>query len=110
VPQLSDLALKKLAPPANGRIVLWDDASPLGVRVTANGAKTFIVMLGSGKRYTIGRYGEVTLSQAREAARRLKAEKTLGRILPVSKSLADARKEYLATLASPCFPFASVTH
>src|SRR3979409_1339899 len=73
-----------------------DTGSPLGVRVPPNGIKTFIVILGSGKRHTIGRYGEVTLSQAREAARRLRAEKTLGRIFPAAVSLSEARNKYLS--------------
>jgi hypothetical protein len=34
----------------------------------------------------------------KHAAQRLKAEKTLGRILPRSMTLANARKEYLAQL------------
>lgn len=98
MPRLSDFTLKNLPIPASGRITVWDEGSPLGVRVTPAATKTFIVMLGSGRRHTIGRYGEVTLSQAREAARRLRAEKTLGRIFPASVSLAEARKQYLAQL------------
>jgi hypothetical protein len=98
VPRLSDIGLKNLAPPSTGRLTIWDEGSPLGVRVTPNGVKTFIVMLGSGKRHAIGRYGEVTLSQAREAARRLKAEKTLGRIFPIAVSVSEAREAYLAQL------------
>jgi len=81
MPRFSDLTLKNMPAPARGQVTHWDDGSPLGVRVSQGGTKTFIVMLGSGKRHAIGRYGEVTLSQAREAARRLKAEKTLGRQL-----------------------------
>lgn len=98
MPRLTDLTLKKLPVPPTGRVTYWDEGSPLGVRVTKGNAKTFIVMMGSGRRYTIGRYGEVTLAEAREAARRLRAQKTLGRILPASASLAEARKEYLAQI------------
>lgn len=98
MPKLSDMALKNLPVPARGQITYDDEGTPLKVRVSQGGTKTFVVMLGSGKRYTIGRYGEVTLSEAREAARRLKAEKTLGRILPSSKSLNEARAEYLGQL------------
>jgi integrase len=92
------MTLKSVPIPKSGRITLWDDASPLGVRITSNGAKTFIVMLGSGKRHTIGRYGDVTLSQARQAAKQLKAERTLGRLLPSSVTVENARKEYLASV------------
>jgi hypothetical protein len=42
---------------------------PLGVRVSRTGVKTFIVILHSGRRHKIGRYGDITLGQAREAAR-----------------------------------------
>jgi hypothetical protein len=55
-------------------------------------------MLGPGHRHTIGRFGEVTLAEAREAARCLRAERTLGRILPASKSLSEARDEYFAEI------------
>jgi len=96
VPRLTDLALKNVRLPERGHVTLWD--KPLGCRVSRTGVKTFIVILHSGRRQKIGRYGDITLTQARDAAQRLKAEKTLGRILPRSVSLADARKEYLAQL------------
>jgi integrase len=96
VPRLTDIALKNLPLPERGHVTYWD--RPLGVRVSSTGVKTFIVILKSGSRHRIGRYGDITLSQAREAAQRLKAEKTLGRILPASVSLSEARKEYLAQL------------
>lgn len=94
MPRLTELSLKNLAPPADGRITIWD--GPLGVRVTASGVKTFIAMIGSGRRHTIGRYPIVTLAQARAAATKLKAEKTLGRIFPELVSLNETRTAYLA--------------
>jgi len=39
------------------------------------GSKTFILIIGSGKRRTLGRFGIVTLSKAREEARRILAER-----------------------------------
>jgi integrase len=99
VPQLSDLSIKNVPLPTQGRVTIWDDNSPLGVRITAKGAKTFVVMLGPGRRHTLGRYGDITLSQARTAAKQLKAEQTLGRLIPSSRSVSDARTEYLKTLA-----------
>jgi integrase len=48
------------------------------VRVSQGGSKTFILIVGSGKRRTIGRFGIISLSKAREEARRILAEKTLG--------------------------------
>ena len=94
--KLTDMTLQKLPIPAAGQITYDDEGSPLKVRVSQGGSKTFIVLLGSGRRHTIGRYGEVTLQQARDAARRLRAEKTLGRIFPERISLADVRTKYLA--------------
>ena len=95
MPRITDLELKNLPLPERGHVTYWD--RPLGVRVSSTGAKTFIVILHSGRRHKIGRYGDITLSQAREAAQTLKAEKTLGRILPpTTVSLAAAREQYLA--------------
>ena len=56
----------------------WDGV--LGLRVSPKGTRTFLTMLGSGRRHTIGRYGVITLKQAREAATKLQAEKTLGNL------------------------------
>jgi integrase len=60
--------------------MLWDTTTKhFGIRVTPNGTKTFIVLLGSGRRQAIGRYPEITLAQARAKAKRILAERTLGR-------------------------------
>jgi integrase len=95
---LTDLSIKNLPIPERGQVTYDDAASPLKVRVSHGGAKTFVVFLGSGRRYTIGRYGEVSLADARTAARKLRAEKTLGKILPSTVPLAQARSEYLADI------------
>jgi integrase len=93
--RLTDFTVKNLPHPERGQVTVWDDGSPLGVRTSQGGTKTFVVILGSGRRHTIGTYGIVTLSQARAAAIRLRAQKTLGRIFPASVSLSTARQEYL---------------
>jgi integrase len=99
MPKFSDFALKNLPVPSHGQVTYKDEGTALNIRVSQGGSKTFFVTLdGTGRRHKIGRYGEVTLSQARDAARRLKAEKTLGRIFPASTSLADARTGYLEQL------------
>ena len=82
---LTDVSLRALKPPPKGQLTIWDKTSPLGVRVSQGGSKTFILMIGSGKRRTLGRFGIVTLSKAREEARRIVAEKTLGITVPVVK-------------------------
>lgn len=96
--KLTDIGLRNLPAPSSGQVTYRDDTSPLQVRVSQGGAKTFVVILGGGRRHTIGRVGEVTLSEARTAARRLRAEKTLGKILPPSTTLQKARSEYLTGL------------
>jgi len=75
---LTDVSLRALNAPAHGQITVWDKISPLGVRVSSGGTKTFIVMVGSGRRQTIGKAGVLTLSEARSVAKRVLAEKTLG--------------------------------
>ena len=92
------MTVKTASVPTSGRTTLWDDGSPLGVRITSNGAKTFIVMIGSGRRHTIGRYGGITLAEARAAAQRIRAEKTLGRIFPEAITLSSARDLYLSQI------------
>ncbi|WLA65086.1 Arm DNA-binding domain-containing protein [Bradyrhizobium diazoefficiens] len=83
---LTDVSVRALKPPIKGQLTIWDKTSPLGVRVSQGGSKTFIVMIGSGKRRTLGRFGILTLSKAREEARRIIAEKTLGITVPVVKA------------------------
>jgi integrase len=77
-------------------VVYKDAGSPLQLRVSAGGSKTFYVVVGQGRRHTIGRFGEVTLAQARDVARRIKAEKTLGKYQRHSITWEAARDKYLA--------------
>lgn len=70
---LTDISVRALKAPARGQITIWDKNSPVGIRVTHKGTKTFIVMVGSGRRRTVGRVGIITLADARTA--RLKAMK-----------------------------------
>lgn len=93
---LTDIGLRALKAPAKGQITVWDKNSPIGIRVSQGGAKTFIIMTGSGKRETIGRFGIITLAQAREAAKTRLAEKTLGIVKPKpTVSFDEAKKQYL---------------
>lgn len=75
---LTDVSVRALKAPAHGQTTIWDSLSPIGVRVSAGGAKTFIVLIGSGSRRTIGKVGVISLADARTEARRILAEKTLG--------------------------------
>lgn len=75
---LTDTGLRALKPPANGQLTVWDGISPLGVRVSKGGSKSFIVIVASGQRRTIGKVGVLGLADARIEAKRIMAEKTLG--------------------------------
>lgn len=81
--QFTDLAIRNIKPPESGQLYIWDDTG-LGLRVSARGTKTFCVLIGSGRRQTIGQYGPrgLTLSEARTEAKKILANKTLGKIRP----------------------------
>ena len=94
--QITDVALRNAQHPSTGHTMLWDTATRgFGVRVGKQ-SKTFIVLIGKGRRHTIGRYPTLTLAEARTEARRILAEKTLGRIKPTFTAYEDAKKRYLA--------------
>jgi integrase len=72
--------------PTTNDVYLWD-ASPLGfgVRVRPTGTKTFIFTYRAGggrsarkSRHTIGRYGKITLEQARKHAQQLAGQVAAG--------------------------------
>jgi integrase len=93
---LTELALRSIAPPAAGTITVWDGATKnFGCRVSAAGTKSFIVLVGSGKRRTIGRYPIISLAEARAEAKRILAEKTLGHTFERSIPFDDALRQFL---------------
>ncbi|MCB0073794.1 MAG: tyrosine-type recombinase/integrase [Caldilineaceae bacterium] len=94
--QLTDRAIRSIPTPKSGNVSVWDSvARGLGVRVSSTGNKTFVVLIASGRRRSIGRYPEVSLAQARDEARRLIAEKVLGTLKTHSVSFPKARDEFL---------------
>ncbi len=75
---------------------LWDGSlKGFGLRVGKN-RKTFIVLVASGRRKAIGTWPLLTLAEARVEARRLLAEKTLGKIRPTHTAFDHAKADYLA--------------
>lgn len=78
--RLTDLTIRNLPAPAEGAVIhLCDTITGFGVRVSKGGTKSFVLTYGSDrKRITLGRYGIITLSQARDLARTHLAEITLG--------------------------------
>ena len=62
---------------------------------TGKAKKSFIVLVGSGRRHTIGVYPLCSLSEARSLARTMLAEKMLGKIRPKHVAFDDARDDFL---------------
>jgi integrase len=100
VASLTDITVSNLRPPDSGQKLYADGVvKGLYVRVSQGGSKSFVLVEGKQRRFrTLGRYGIVSLADARTAAKRILAERTLGRILPPSVPLAIARTEYLAQI------------
>ncbi|OFC61028.1 integrase [Acidithiobacillus caldus] len=89
--------IDRLASPEKGYRIYWDSALPgFGVRVTAAGVKSFVLQKRIGtkeSRITIGRYGALTLEQARAQAKGL-----LGQIATGGDPVAEkARRKIAAT-------------
>jgi integrase len=96
---LTDMAIKAMKHPPSGKtITVWDAASPVGLRVS-QGAKTFIIMVGSGKRERIGSYPTISLSQAREEAKKRISKRTLGLVenRETSLSFQEALELFIST-------------
>jgi integrase len=98
-PTLSDNAVRNLRPPKQGTVTLWDALTGFGVRCSSGGAKSFIVLVGSGQRRAIGRYPIISLAEARSEAKRILAEKTLGKDKLPTVLVADALTLFLADAA-----------
>jgi integrase len=93
---LSDATIRNLKTPATGQKAYYDDAIPgFSVRVS-QGAKTFSLVYGSPrKRITLGRYPLISLSQAREKARKLLAHRMLHGDTPPDITLEEAAQLFL---------------
>jgi integrase len=79
--------------PTEGEVVLWDDEMPgFGLRAKSSGAKSFIVQYrnanGRSRRLTVGRYGVLTVEEARKAAKLALAEVVKGSDPAESRKLA----------------------
>lgn len=92
---LNDLKLRSISPPEKGQQDYWDTSLPgFGVRVSQGGSKTFILNIDNARR-SIGRFGIITLSEARGEAKRILAERTLGRVRPQAMTYPQARDLFL---------------
>jgi len=92
--RLTDLGLLNLVPPPK-LTDFWDATLPtFGVRVSPKGTKTFVLKLRTG-RQAIGRYPIITLAEARNEAKRILAERTLGKIRPTSITYPQAVRLFI---------------
>jgi integrase len=99
--RLTDLLIKKLKPPEAGQKTFYDEALPgFGVRVSQGGSKSFVVMFGKSRQLkTLGRYPDMTLADARRAAKRHQSGEALLELPPPEKppsiSFDEARERFL---------------
>lgn len=92
---LHDKVLRSLEIPSQGQIDYWDTTfKGFGVRVSQGGSKTFILNIDKTRR-TIGRYPIISLAEARTEARKLLAERTLGKTRPQSITFPKAVEQFL---------------
>jgi integrase len=82
----------ELLSPEEKRHVVWDvESRGFGVRVNRDGTKTFVLkyfITGKQRWFTLGRYGALTVEQARKEARRHLGEVAVGQD-PVEKKKRD---------------------
>jgi integrase len=105
--------IDRISTPDKGEAFIWDDGLPgFGLRVYPSGRKVFIVQYRNDgrrtRRMSLGRYGTVTLDEARKAARKILTsavygtdpadEKRQRRIAPTLSELWD---DYLTLHARP---------
>ncbi len=104
--RLTDMSIKALKIPGENSVIYPDDTLiGFGVRVTAKGAKSFVLTHGVRRqRETIGRVGVIGLQEARNDARRRLAEYTLGKQKPFAIAWDIAKHEYLAEKARKLKP------
>jgi integrase len=81
--RLTDSLARKTLPPACGQLILWDAAlKGFALRVTARGAKSFLLDYraeGRQRRITLGSYPDWSVAAARQAAKTMKREVDQGR-------------------------------
>jgi integrase len=100
--KLSDGVVRELSQPASGNQITYDsEVKGFGCRVTANGARAFILnyrtRAGRERRYTIGQFPDWKTAAARAEAAELKKRIDLGED-PLAKVEADRNAKTVAEL------------
>ncbi len=95
--RLTDATIRSLAAPVRGQVTHTDDTlAGFGIRVSQGGAKSFVLVHGPRRdRVTLGRYPIISLSQARDKARVLLAEQTLGTASASKIKFDEAKQAFL---------------
>jgi integrase len=90
--RLTDIAIRALPLPAKGQKTYFDDTLPaFGCRISQGGTRAFVLQHGADRQMiTLGRYPIVSLANARTEAKRILAERTLGRFRPQTIAWDDA--------------------
>lgn len=90
--RLSDQLVREATAPSSGNRIIYDaKLSGFGVRITANGARSFVLnyrFKGRERRITIGHYPTWTLLAARKQAEQLRRQVDLGAD-PLAERIAD---------------------
>lgn len=103
MPRITDVTIRSAKLPERGQYVIYDTlVKGFGLRLSQGGSRSFILVLlrnGSKRKVTIGQFPDISLAQARDAAKTLLAKHTLTPFTPTreSLSLGDAVQLYLAT-------------
>jgi len=97
--RLTDLSIRSLGPPVKGQKLHYDDTLPsFGCRVSQGGTRSFFVQVGADRQFiTIGRYHPdiLPLAKARAEAKRILAERVLGKRRPQSIPFDEAKDLFL---------------
>lgn len=97
--RLTDIAIKKLTNPVDGQVTHWDELTPgFGLRCSKK-SKSFVVMYGEKRKLkTLGRYPNLSLSDARAQARRFFVEYEAGAFVPDEPCIlfSEAKDRFLA--------------
>ena len=94
---LTELAVRATKPPERGTVTIWDGAlKHFGLRVSQGGTKSFIVLLGSGHRQAIGRFPTISVAEGRAKAKRILADRVLGKHQPQAITWEAAAEQFLA--------------
>jgi integrase len=94
--KFTDISVNSLPVPARNFKCFWEH--PLGVRVTAKGVRSYIVIAGSGDRKTLGRVGVLSLREARVEALRVKSETHPAKYRAPPIRMSEARQRYLEAI------------